>query len=145
MNFAMDLTQLPFNDLIGIDRSDRPDALLCLHFDQRLTNHLGTVHASALFALAEASSAEFLMRCRGDRDYISGVVRKAQSKYAQHASADVHAATKTSLDEIESAIAKVDAKGRALVSIDIDLHVDTGLNAVASFTFDWFLAKTEEP
>ena len=50
----MDVTKIPFNALIGLAHSDEPKYLLMLPVDEKYTNHLGTVHAGALFALAEA-------------------------------------------------------------------------------------------
>ena len=46
----MNVTQLPFNALIGIERSEADGALLQLPAGSRYLNHLGTVHASALLA-----------------------------------------------------------------------------------------------
>ena len=62
----MDLTVLPYNALIGIQKAKGVSALLTLKEHERLHNHLGTIHAAALFSLAEASSAEFLLRHRGE-------------------------------------------------------------------------------
>ena len=44
----MDVTDLPFNALIGIERAEANNALLRLPSDPRYLNHLGSVHASAL-------------------------------------------------------------------------------------------------
>jgi len=41
-------------------------------------NHLGTVHASAQLALAEASRGEFLLRAMGDMQGIVPVVRRLE-------------------------------------------------------------------
>jgi|TARA_B110000116_G_C16681498_1_gene510925 acyl-coenzyme A thioesterase PaaI-like protein len=62
----MDLTVLPCNALIGIQKAKDVSSLLTLKEHKRLHNHLDTLHASALFSLAEASSAEFLLRHRGE-------------------------------------------------------------------------------
>ena len=66
----MDVTDLPFNALIGIERAEANNALLRLPSDPRYLNHLGSVHASALLALAEASSGEFLLRHFGSSEGI---------------------------------------------------------------------------
>ena len=54
----MDITLIPFNALVGIEYADAEGALLQLPSDPRYLNHIGTVHASAMLALAEASSGE---------------------------------------------------------------------------------------
>jgi len=56
----MDVTQLPFNQLIGLTPADEASGFLVgISDDPNYTNHLGSVHASALLALAEAGSGEF--------------------------------------------------------------------------------------
>ena len=73
----MDVTKLPFNHLIGIELGDPgSDFLISLPDDVKYTNHLGTVHASALFAVAEAASGLFLLRHFGaDAGLVPGVRR----------------------------------------------------------------------
>lgn len=59
----MDVTKLPFNRFIGLEKGALADKfLVSLPASAQYTNHLGTVHASALLAVAEAGSAEFLLR-----------------------------------------------------------------------------------
>jgi len=55
----MKTIEIPFNKFVGISRSEsQENGLLELKDDENLKNHLGTVHASAQFALAEACSGE---------------------------------------------------------------------------------------
>lgn len=59
----MDITQVPFNKFVRITRQEgEPGILLQLGDSPDYQNHLGTVHASAQLALAEATSGESLMR-----------------------------------------------------------------------------------
>jgi len=52
----MTIEELAFNQLIGITRSESGEnSVLSLPNDIRYTNHLGTVHAGAQLALAEAN------------------------------------------------------------------------------------------
>jgi acyl-coenzyme A thioesterase PaaI-like protein len=53
------VTELPFNAFLGLQLASDPEQLLQLPAGAKYLNHLGTVHASALLALAEASSGEF--------------------------------------------------------------------------------------
>jgi acyl-coenzyme A thioesterase PaaI-like protein len=50
------VTDLPFNRLLGLQPADDATKLLQLPAGGQHLNHLGTVHASALLALAEASN-----------------------------------------------------------------------------------------
>ena len=69
------VTELPFNSFLGIQIAADPAHLLRLPSGQQYLNHLGTVHASAQLALAEASSGEFLLRHFGSADGIVPVAR----------------------------------------------------------------------
>ena len=135
----MDITQLPFNAHVGITRAERDEYVLVLIMREHLENHLGTIHASALFSLAEATSGEFLIQSRGTRSDIGGVVRKSSSKYSRPANGDIFSRVKTPPSTIKSAIETVDSRGRSLVDIDVEL-VDETSKLVASFGFTWLLA-----
>ncbi len=56
------MTQIPFNKFVEICYSDRDEEVLQLRFKDNNKNHLGTFHASAQFALAEAASGFSLQR-----------------------------------------------------------------------------------
>ena len=62
----MNVLDLPFNKILLIKKSDVPDTILMLEDRVKYQNHLGTIHASAQYALAEASSGEILERNFGD-------------------------------------------------------------------------------
>ncbi|MFT4690681.1 MAG: PaaI family thioesterase [Verrucomicrobiia bacterium] len=76
----MNILSLPFNAHTGLQPG--PDGyLLHLPFADHLLNHVGTVHASAICALAEASSGEFLVRHLDDEKR-DAVGRKTTAKYS---------------------------------------------------------------
>ena len=58
----MDVTRLPFNQLIGL-QSAAPGSgfAVTLPAGTQYTNHLGTVHGSALLAVAEAGNVMILL------------------------------------------------------------------------------------
>ena len=136
----MDLTELPYNALIGIQKAKAVSALLTLSEHERLHNHLGTFHAAALFSLAEASSAAFLLRHRGAVEEVRGVVCKATCKYSKPAHGTLTSQSPTTPESLRDAIATVIRRGRTLYLIDIELLNEAG-ETVASFTFTWFLAQ----
>ena len=136
----MDVTELPYNAHLGIERSRDSRALLELAEGPHLHNHLGTFHAAALFSLAEASSAEFLLRHRDRSDDIQGVVRRAACKYSSPATGTLTSHSLTEPAALRESFTIVDRKGRALFPIEIELR-DESSQAVASFTFTWFLAR----
>jgi len=80
---------LPFNHFIGLKMSDKTEFLLMLEDRSEYRNHLNTVHASALFSLAEASSGHFLLNEFSDLTGIVPVVRRVETKYKRPATGAV--------------------------------------------------------
>jgi acyl-coenzyme A thioesterase PaaI-like protein len=138
----MDIETLPFNAHVGIKRSNQVGCLLELDARHQHENHLGTVHAGALYALAEASSGEFLLQTGGDSREVIGVVRRATAKYGRPANGKILSRATTATEDLLAAITTVEARGKALVDIAIDL-TDTEGTKLASFTFSWFLTRRE--
>jgi len=79
------VTELPFNAFLGIEVASNPSELLRLRAGPQYLNHLGTVHASAQLALAEASSGECLLRSLGSPDEVVAVVRRLEAKFRKPA------------------------------------------------------------
>jgi len=133
------VVDLPFNQFLGLQPSEAP-GLLTLPAGGQYLNHLGTVHASALLALAEAGSGEFLLRHFGHVENLIPVVRRLESKFRKPARGAVKATVTTPVEDLQKVTTDLDAKGRALVSIAVELHDQSGEH-VLSATVDWFIAK----
>lgn len=134
------VTELPFNAFLGIHTSAEPERLLSLPAGGQYLNHLGTVHAGALLALAEASSGEFLLKHFGASAGFVPVVRRIEAKFRKPATGGVSsraAATARALTQLDADLA---AKGRALVSVEVDLHDEAGIH-VLSATVEWFIQR----
>ena len=87
----MKSTDLAFNQLLGIRPAPEGTAhVLEMSFGDNVKNHLGTMHAAAQFALAEAASAESLHRHFGAMaSEVFAVVRSVDVKYRKPATADL--------------------------------------------------------
>ena len=83
----IDVLEIPFNKFLGLQQADPNNGYIFkLEPKKEYQNHLGTIHASALFALAEASSGEFLFNQFKDyRLDLIPVVRKVEVKYSKPA------------------------------------------------------------
>ena len=109
-----------------------PGKLLQLPTGEQYGNHLGTVHASALLALAEASSGEFLLRHFGSSAGFVPVVRRLEAKFRKPANGSVistASATAQGLTQLDRELA---AKGRALIAIAVELHDESGAHALSA-------------
>lgn len=134
------ITELPFNKFLGIEVAADPTKLLQLPAADRYLNHLGTVHASAQLALAEAASGEFLMREFGSSNEFIPVVRRLESKFRQPANGTVTASVATPVEAIDKLRADLTAKGRAMITIAVELHDEAGAHTLSA-TVEWFIAK----
>ena len=122
---------------------DGQDGLLRLPADNRYTNHLGTVHASALFSLAEASSGELLIAKLGDSaSSIGAMVRRTETKFKKPATGEIRSMGGINESDWSAAMDQLAGKGRALITIKIKI-VDANDQIVSQSAFDWFLAKQD--
>ena len=80
----MNVLDLPYNNFIGLKDAAEEGFLLELPEAEIYLNHLKTVHAGALFSLAEASSGKFLLNEFADIKFpIIPMLRKATVKYSK--------------------------------------------------------------
>lgn len=134
------VTELPFNRFLGIESSPEPSQVLRLPASEQYLNHLGTVHASAQLALAEASSGEFLLRAFGPDSGVIPVVRRLESKFRKPANGAVTSTVSTPPEMLEQLRADLVAKGRAIISIAVELHDESGTHTLSA-TVEWFITK----
>lgn len=136
---VMDVTSLPFNKLIGIKYSNDPDYLLMLDDCSDYHNHLSTVHASAQFALAEASSGHFLSSEFEITDGIIPVVRRSEIKFRKPVKGKLYSKASYKDDVAkEEIIAALQHKKRISISVGVDLF-DESQVLVMRAVFDWVI------
>jgi hypothetical protein len=136
----MDVTQLPFNKFIGLKASNKHDFLLMLENRSEYRNHLSTVHASALFALAEASSGHFLLNEFSELTDIIPVVRKVETKYRNPTTSSVFSKVKFQETGKSEVLSALNLKGRALLKVEVSLFDENNVPVMQS-TFEWFITK----
>lgn len=139
----MDILALPFNRRIGLARSDRADSLLSLPDDPGYGNHLGTVHAGALLALAENTSGEYLLRTFPSLPFpVVPVVRRVEAKFRRPARGAVHSRAEASAAACAEFIALMNSRGHGRITIPVTVH-DASDAVVLSAVVEWFVAKQE--
>lgn len=135
----MNITEIPFNKLIEISASESDTFLLQLKNDTKYTNHLGTVHAAAQFALAEAAGGEFLVREFPDLvTTIVPVVRGVEAKFKKPATGQLSAKAlfvETDANTIREILL---LKKRVSLKLQVEL-VDQTEQVVFVAVFDWFV------
>lgn len=136
----MKIGDVPFNQFLGITESVHSSYMLQLEPAPHHLNHIGSIHAAVLFALAEATSGAYLLERRGDRSDINGLLRRSTTKYTKPVTGKVSSNAKVSDTVFEQVVSTIDAKGKALLDISVKLE-DAAGESVASFVFSWLLAK----
>lgn len=133
------VTELPFNSFLGLESCPEGGRLLRLPAGDQYLNHLGTVHASALLALAEAASGECLLQHFGTSDGIVPVVRRLEAKFRKPASGEVGAKASLSEEQVVQLKEGLAVKGRATVTVQVELYDSAELH-VLSATVEWFVS-----
>jgi acyl-coenzyme A thioesterase PaaI-like protein len=142
LEFFMDIFSIPFNQLIGLEISDDPEYLMLLPARPEYANHIQTVHASALFALAEASSGLCLFREFAELENVVPVVRNVEVKYRKPGQGTIRSKASVNADKT-TILETLQTKHRALISVQVSLFNDDGI-LVMQATFEWFILINPE-
>lgn len=137
---------LALNRQLGMTAAPADAAhLLELPFTPALRNHLGTMHAAAQFALAEAASAECLQRGFGAAvGQVFAVVRGVEVKYRKPATGDLLAFGAPDENTRDHLVAELETRGRSGAVILVDLKDRAGTLTLHA-RFDWFISRLPPP
>jgi acyl-coenzyme A thioesterase PaaI-like protein len=136
------INAIPFNAHLGLEvvGFDDGKGIVRLPDDPSLRNHVGSQHAGALFAAAEAASGVVLLGKMADRmGTITPLAKGAEVQYLKIARG-VITATAVFAEDIAEVLKRLDADGRALTDVGIDLTDAAGL-LVAKVTVHWHIRK----
>ena len=136
----MNVIEIPFNKFLGLQKVDtEDDFILKLEERKEFLNHLGTLHASTLFALAEATSGEFLLNQFKDHELnIIPVVRKVEIKYSKPGNGIVYSKADFVSTNTTEIIDELSNKKRVLIKVKVDIY-NEDLNRLLTSIFDWFV------
>lgn len=129
------VTALPFNALVGLSADG--DAL-ALRDAETLHNHVGTVHAGALFTLGEAASGVAI--ARHVAAVLGGampVTRGASISYLKPARGRVRA-TAGLAEDVDAIAARLRRDGKASFDVNVVLVDDANVE-VATMTVAWYV------
>jgi acyl-coenzyme A thioesterase PaaI-like protein len=133
---------VPFNKHIGLEVVDvgAGRGEVRLPEGTHLLNHIGTQHAAALFAVAEAASGAAVVGALVDQiTAVTPIARSANIAYLKPARGPVTAKAHLS-EEPDSLLAELGAQGRADFQVHVDLEDAQGLK-VAEMTVAWYVRK----
>lgn len=136
----MEITALPFNRFLGLQPStSNDDTVLVLPDSPDYLNHLGTVHASAQLALAEATSGEFLLRNLPVNKDIVPVVRRLEAKFKRPATGTLTSQAGANSAKLAALPDELISKGRSLIEVHVNVF-DASAAITLTATVEWFLA-----
>jgi uncharacterized protein (TIGR00369 family) len=126
--------ELPFPKSIGV--IDAEAGAIALPDASTLKNHVGTMHAGALFTLGESASGVAMMRALAPA--LGGampVAKSASISYLKPARGRIRAVG-TVVESAEAIAGRVAKDGKTTFDIHVKLEDDTGLE-VATMTVTW--------
>ena len=142
MVHKMQSMEVPFAGYIGIEQHNEKTLMLRHH--ETVENHLQTIHAGALYTLAESQSGLFLQRLFPALEgKVIPLLREGSMKYKRALKDAVYAVADVSdevLEKFEMMFAK---KGRGSITVSVLLKDEAG-HVCAEGTFGWFVQKMEE-
>lgn len=134
---------VPFAGFLGIEYGavEPGSAVLRLADDPAKHNHIGTLHAGALFSLAESASGLCMMATVAER--LSGVTplaAKAEITYRKVARGDVTATARTGTP-VGEILGTLDEAGKVRFPVEVEIADESG-EVCAEVTVDWHLRRT---
>jgi acyl-coenzyme A thioesterase PaaI-like protein len=140
----MDVTQIPFNKFIEISQSNFDGYSLQLGFTDNMKNHLGSFHASAQFAFAEACSGLSLQKHFPHlKNAALPLLRKSEVKFIKIAQSDIFSKANIDLKEKVKFEKQFHRKGRATIVVIVEIFNQNG-TVTMSGEYEWFIQKIED-
>jgi len=138
-------SMVPFNGHLGLEVLDVEQGLARVQLPEApyLLNHVGTQHAGALFAVAEAASGGAVIGAFSSLiGKVTPLARDAQIKFLKPARGSIVA--EASIDgDVEAIGATLDSAGRANFSVNVVLRDAAGVE-VAKVRVSWHLRRNAQ-
>jgi len=135
----MQILSIPFVQHVGIEKLT--EDTLTLNNQTALQNHLGTLHAGALYTLAETQSGLCLQRLYPELvGKTVPVLREGSMKYKNPVSEEVYALFDVSEEERERFEKQFFKKGRGVIAVTVRLMDEERVCAEGRFV--WFVQRT---
>jgi hypothetical protein len=136
----MTLLDLIYNQNLNIQNTNKTDCIFMLAMSDKLQNHIHSFHAGAIFSLAEATSAQFLINnFKEFENSVIPLLRATNTKYKKPCITDIYAKA-VLLNESKEEIKHIlNEKKRALLTIKVEI-IDEFDSIIFIGTFEWFLS-----
>ena len=139
--YPLPTNRIPLSEFLHINRVH--DGPMRMEFGEHAYNHIRTAHASAQYALAEIGTGALLADIYPDHpDRLFAVLRRGELKYGKAAASDLTALATLSDEAREKLEADLGRRGRALVSVDVELR-DTEGSMASTGRFQWYMERSD--
>jgi acyl-coenzyme A thioesterase PaaI-like protein len=138
------IEQIPGNALLGLAVTAMGDgtAAVRLPWRDEVTNHVGTMHAAALFGIADATSGAALLSGLGDLlAKVTPIARGGDITYRGPGRTAITGRSSVSADVLAAIRAELEADGVSRPDVVVHLEDEDGTE-VATATFRWHLKVT---
>lgn len=138
----MDILEIPFHRHLNIERSgDEEDVFYCMEEHPEVLNHLGTIHACAQLALAEATSGGYLIQQFPELNgKVIPVIRKTEVKYSTPAFGKLSSRASFLSGSREQYMVDYMDKGRCIIPVKVEVF-NTENKKTLSAVFSWFITS----
>ena len=135
----MQITDLPFNQHLGLSVVND---VIQLTPAQNHENHVGTVHATVIFGVAEAASGHWLINSFSElNDGYVAVLRSTKLKYRRPADAGIHIIGTATCGPDSIAKFRDDLTDRGRATLEVSVKVLQNDSELLSGTMGWFVAQ----
>jgi len=135
----MYIEDIPFAKHTGIARKE--EGTLKLKKSKLIENHVQSIHGAAQFTLAETQSGLYLRSLFPEyMGKVLPLLRSSSVKYKHPATTDIYAIAKVSDEAKEKFEAQFNKKGRAIISVNVELRDDEDIITMLG-EFVWFIQK----
>lgn len=135
----MKVLDLPLTLNLGIEVSDLSQYLLKLGYTRLVCNHLGSIHASASYTLAETTAGYLLNKKFADiADGTIPLLRSSKIKYHRISNEDLYSTAKFKGITVKQISQELEEKKKVLFSIEVRLYTHKH-ELVFTGEYTWFV------
>lgn len=134
----MRIEDVPLNRLLEIAVDENSIFHATLQMRPEIANHVGTIHAGALMATAEAASIECLRREFERSDNVVPLLREFQAKFRRLADGDVRAIGKIERQSLEEFRAQLSRRSQGTIWVHVEV-LDSTNQVCLTAEVRWFV------
>ena len=138
----MNVLDIPFHKFIGLKKAETGDDFIYqLEFRKEYLNHLGIMHASVLFALADATSGEFLyQKFKTHSLDVVPVIRNVQVKYRRPVRGPVFSKADFLESGVDEILKELQFKKRVLIKVRVGIFDQENVKVLSSI-LEWMVTS----